>query len=176
MTEAVRGVVAALDPRFIRTLAVVQIEDGFVRPQRVLPAAIGTCGTALAVLSLVLAAAGVFGIGSFVASQRLREFGIRTAIGATASRLVRLVLTEGLAPVALGMVVGLVAAAAIAAVLRSVLLISPSSPDLLFGVGAFDPMTFVAMTVVVAAAALAAAAVPAWRAGRVDPLTALRRF
>jgi predicted permease len=175
VTAAVRGAVAALDPRLMRTLAIVEIEDGFVRPQRVLPAAIGTFGTALAVLSLVLAAAGVFGIVSFVASQRIREFGIRTAIGATASRLVRLVLTEGLAPVAVGMVIGLVAAAGIAEVFRSVLLISPSAPDLLYGVGALDPMTFVAMTTVVATAALAAAAVPAWRAGRVDPLAALRQ-
>jgi len=175
VNAAVRGAIAAIDPRLLRTLAVVQIEDGFVRPQRVLPAAIGTFATALAVLSLVLAAAGIFGIVSFVASQRTREFGIRTAIGATSSRLLRLVLIEGLAPVGIGMALGLVAATGIAAIFRSVLLMSPSSPDLLFGVGAFDPVTFGAMTIVVAAAALTAAAVPAWRAGRIDPLAALRR-
>jgi putative ABC transport system permease protein len=175
VTTAVRRAVATLDPRLLRTLAVVSIEDGFVRPQRVLPAAIGTFAMALAILSLALAAAGTFGIVSFVSSQRIREFGIRTAIGATAARLVRLVLVEGLAPVAFGMVIGLVAATGIAALFRGVLQMSPSSPDLLFGVGAFDPLTFAAMTVVVAIAAFAAAAVPAWRAGRTDPLTALRQ-
>ncbi len=175
VSAAVRGAIAPIDPRLLRTLAVVQIEDGFVRPQRVLPAAIGTFATALAVLSLVLAAAGIFGIVSFVASQRIREFGIRTAIGATSSRLLRLVLAEGLAPVGIGMALGLVAATGIAAIFHSVLLLSPSSPDLLFGVGAFDPVTFGATTIVVATAALSAAAVPAWRAGRVDPLAALRR-
>jgi putative ABC transport system permease protein len=73
------------------------------------------------------------------------------------------------------MALGLVAATGIAAIFHSVLLLSPSSPDLLFGVGAFDPVTFGATTIVVATAALSAAAVPAWRAGRVDPLAALRR-
>jgi predicted permease len=175
VTTAVRGILGTMDPNLLRTLVVVQIEDGFVRPQRVLPAAIGTFAMALAVLSLVLAAAGIFGIVSFIASQRTREFGIRTAIGATSARLLRLVLTEGLAPVGIGMIFGLIGATGIAAVFRSVLQLSPSSPDLLFGVGAFDPLTFGAMTIVVAAAALAAAAVPAWRAGRVDPLAALRR-
>ena len=175
VTTAVREVLGTMDPSLVRTLAVVQIEDGFVRPQRILPAAIGTFAMALAVLSLVLAAAGIFGIVSFVASQRTREFGIRTAIGATSARLLRLVLTEGLAPVGIGMALGLVAATGIAAIFRSVLQLSPSSPDLLFGVGAFDPLTFVVMTIVVSVAALTAAAVPAWRAGRVDPLAALRR-
>lgn len=175
ITTAIRQALGTMDQNLLRTLAVVQIEDGFVRPQRVLPAAIGTFAMALAVLSLALAAAGIFGIVSFVASQRTREFGIRTAIGATSSRLLRLVLTEGLAPVGIGMVLGLVAATGIAAIFRSVLQLSPSSPDLLFGVGAFDPLTFAAMTLVVSVAALSAAALPAWRAGRVDPLTALRR-
>jgi ABC-type antimicrobial peptide transport system permease subunit len=127
------------------------------------------------VLSLVLAGAGIFGIVSFVASHRIREFGIRAAIGATAWRLSRQVLREGLAPVTIGMGFGLLAATGIAALFRSVLQISPSSPDLLYGLGAFDPVAFVGMTLIVATASLAAAAAPAWRAGRVDPLAVLRR-
>jgi len=174
LMTAVRRDIETWNPRLLRTLSVIQIEDGFVRPQRVLPAAIGVFAMTLAVLSLVLASAGVFGIVSFVASQRVREFGIRTAVGATASRLVRLVLIEGLAPVGVGMTIGVVAALGIAATFSRVLQVSPGSPDLLFGVGAFDPATFIATTSFVAVAALAAASGPAWRAGHVDPLRALR--
>jgi putative ABC transport system permease protein len=120
---------------------------------------------AFAGLALLLAAVGIFGVLAFAVSQRTREFGIRMALGARASDVLRLVLRSGLTLTLLGVAIGLAASAVLTRGLAS----------LLFAVKPFDPLTFAIAATVLAAVALAACAAPALRAARVDPAIALRQ-
>jgi putative ABC transport system permease protein len=117
-----------------------------------------------ALAALALAAVGVYGVVAQLVTQRTNEIGIRMALGARAADVRRMVLLEGLGPVAAGLAVGFAAA------LSAGRLVS----GLLFGVRAADPLTFAAVAGVLLAAALAACLIPARRATRIDPLEALR--
>jgi putative ABC transport system permease protein len=117
-----------------------------------------------ALTALVLALMGVYGVGSFLVSQRTKEIGVRMALGAQKGDVVRMIAVEGLRVILIGAAVGLVGALALARVLAS----------LLFGVTAVDPLTFIGVAALVIAAGLAACYVPARRAARIDPITALR--
>ena len=117
-----------------------------------------------AVVALLLAIAGVYGVMAYTVNQRVPEIGLRVALGASPSDVIGLVLREG----ALLIVIGLIAGAALS--FAGARLIS----GLLFGVSARDPMVFVAVSMLVAIAALAACLVPGRRALKVDPLLALR--
>ncbi len=120
---------------------------------------------AFAGVALVLAAVGIFGLIAFSVSQRMREFGIRSALGAQTSDLLRMVIAGGLRITALGVAIGMLAAAALTRSLGS----------LLFGVKPLDPLTFLAAPGVLAFVALIACIAPAMRAARVDPAVALRQ-
>jgi putative ABC transport system permease protein len=118
---------------------------------------------AFALLAVVLASVGIYGVLSYAVAQRRQEIGIRMALGARASQVVRLVVRQGMT-LALGAVfLGLVMAAFLSRLLRT----------LLFGVGPGDPTTFAACAVVLVAVALGACWLPARRASRVDPATTL---
>ena len=119
---------------------------------------------AFAALALVLAAVGIYGVLSYAVSQRTRELGIRMALGASAAQVTRQVLRQGLGLAVIGIIVGLAGALALTRVIAS----------LLFGVQPLDPLTFVGVSVTLVIAALAACYLPARRAGRADPLTAMR--
>jgi putative ABC transport system permease protein len=119
---------------------------------------------AFAATALVLALVGLYGALAVLVRQRQREIGVRLALGAAASQIRRMILQQGLRPVAVGLLLGLTVAAASAQVLAS----------LLFGITARDPGTFGAVTAVLAASALLACLVPAWRASRIDPAVTLR--
>ena len=120
--------------------------------------------TAFALVAIVLAAIGLYGIVSYAVSQRTREIGIRLSLGAETRSVVSLLMASGLRPVLLGAALGLVVS----------LLLSRLIGGLLFGVGSLDPWAFLGTVVVLVATALAAAGLPAMRASRVDPVTALR--
>ena len=115
-------------------------------------------------LGALLAAAGIYGVVAYLVALRTREFGIRMALGADAGRVLRLVMRRGAVLAALGLAMGMGAAAALTRVLQG----------LLYGVTATDPVTFGAMALLLAAVALAACLVPARRATKIDPMTALR--
>ena len=117
-----------------------------------------------ALAALVLAAVGIYGVVAYGVVQRTRELGIRMALGAGGGTLLRMVIRQGMTPVVAGLALGLAGALAGGRVLRS----------LLFGVGAGDPPTFVAVTFFLVAVALAAIYLPARRAARSDPMVALR--
>jgi len=119
----------------------------------------------LAALALILAASGLFGLLSYLVAQQRREIGIRVALGAFPRQVLALVLREGASRVAGGIVVGLALSLFAARLLTS----------LLHGVTATDPITYIAVTVVVALTALLAMLAPARAALRVDPSTALRQ-
>ena len=120
--------------------------------------------SAFAGIALLLAALGIYGVLGYFVSQRSRELGIRLALGAKPAELFRLVVGQGMRPVAAGAVIGLAGAAGITTLMRS----------LLFGVTPVDPAAYAVAIAVLAAIAIAACAVPALRATRVDPLIALR--
>ena len=115
-------------------------------------------------LTLVLAALGVYGMLAQGVAARRRELGVRLALGAVPRQVFRLVVTEGARLVAAGLVIGAVAAALAAPLLR----------DALFGVTAFDLPTYAAIIVVLAGTACLAGAVPAISAARTDPVRILR--
>ncbi|HEX5411608.1 MAG TPA: ABC transporter permease [Terriglobia bacterium] len=119
---------------------------------------------AFAVLSLTLASVGLFGVVSYVVAQRTREIGIRVALGAHKSHVLRLIVGQGMVPTLLGMAIGLAASIALTRFLAS----------LLYGVKPTDPFTFVAVSLILISVALAACYIPARRAAKVDPMVALR--
>lgn len=121
--------------------------------------------SALAFLALVLAGVGIYGVLSYLVTQRTREIGVRMALGATAGQVLGLILRQGLTAVGIGVAIGLGLVLAGTRVLRS----------LLVGVSATDPLTFLVAAVALTAVALIASSIPARRASAMDPLLALRR-
>jgi ABC-type antimicrobial peptide transport system permease subunit len=117
-----------------------------------------------ATLALVLAAAGIFGVLSYATSRRVREIGVRMAFGANRTSVVAMVLGSSGALAVAGIALGLLGAASITRLFATAL----------YGVAPHDPLTFVVSTLVLFATALLAGAYPAWRAGTVDPVRALR--
>ena len=120
--------------------------------------------TLFAGAALGLAVIGVFGVVSFAVSQRTKEIGIRMALGATASDVLRRTISQGMFPVLAGVAIGLLAARALTVLLTA----------MLFDVRPSDPLTFGAVLATLLVTALTSAWIPARRAARVDPLVALR--
>jgi predicted permease len=121
-------------------------------------------GGALGLLGLVLALVGIYGVVSYSAAQRTQEIGVRMALGAQPSDILNLVVGQGLRLIGAGLLVGVVAALALARVLG----------NLLFGISATDPTTFIAVPILLGAMALVASYLPALRATRIAPSVALR--
>ena len=119
---------------------------------------------AFAVLSLVLAAVGLFGVLSYIVAQRTTEIGIRIALGAQRERVISLVLLDGLRPAFFGLVLGVVVSIATAQLIRS----------MLYGIQPLDPAVFLSVMAVLLSVAVTACLIPAWRASRLDPMAALR--
>jgi len=115
-------------------------------------------------VAVALAAIGLYGVVSHAVTERTHEIGVRMALGATARQVVQLVVRQGLVTTSLGLAIGIAAAIALSRFIAG----------LLFGVEPTDPMTFAAVVTTLFAVAAIACYVPAWRATRVDPTTALR--
>lgn len=159
---AVRSKVNELDHNLALTngLTVTQLLDQGLWAARMGAALLGLFG----LLALVLASVGIYGVLSYSVTQRTSEIGIRAALGAQPKQVLALVLRQGMALAAVGVVLGAVAA----------LTLMRFASTLLYGVSAADPATYIAISLLLTAVAFLACYVPAYRATRIDPLVALR--
>ncbi len=154
--------IASLDPGL--AVANVLTMDQILGKSTVAASFDATLMLAFAVISLVLAAVGLFGVLSYIVAQRTAEIGIRIALGAQRPQVMRLMLRDGLQPALLGLVLGLIASTGMAQLIRS----------MLYGTRALDPAVYVLVSATLLLTAILACALPAWRASRLDPMTALR--
>ena len=161
LAAAVREQIRAADPELpITVKAMTDVMSASVGRPRLYAAMTAV----FAAVALLLAMVGIFGIVSYVAAQRTREIGVRMALGAQRREILALVVSQGMRPIAVGLLVGVVTAIGVTRFMSK----------LLFHVRPLDPVTFVVMTVVLAAVGLLACWIPAARASRIDPLTSLR--
>ncbi|MCA1586656.1 MAG: FtsX-like permease family protein, partial [Acidobacteria bacterium] len=162
LASAVRREVSQMDrgaPLYqVRTLA--RVVDASVAQPRLR----ATLLALFAGLALVLASVGVYGVVGYLVAQRTREIGVRLALGGRGSEVLRMIVVQGMRPVAIGIVIGCTAALGLGRILAS----------MLFDIQAVDLATFSAAVSVLAAAALMATILPARRALRIDPMKALR--
>lgn len=162
LVPAVRAALRAIDPGLILTETRTMTEaiaDSMAR-RRFAMILLGL----FAVAAIVLAAIGIYGVVAYTVGQRTQEIGIRMAVGASRGEILRLVVGQGMAPVAVGLGLGLATA----------LVVTRFMASLLYGVATTDPVTMVGVGLVLAGVALAACYVPARRAAGVDVLMSLR--
>jgi predicted permease len=162
LSAAVQREIAALDPDV--PLYGVKTMPMFLNRLLSLPTSVAVIVALFALIALLMASVGLYGVVSYSIARRTREIGLRIAIGADRGDVMRMVLKNGLALTMVGVAIGTLAALALMRVAAS----------LLYGVGPNDPATFVAGAIVLAIVALVATYVPARRAMRLDPTTALR--
>jgi putative ABC transport system permease protein len=162
MMEAVRKTVWSLDPdQPILQLGAMQARlDEFFAPRRFNMLVFGV----FALVALLLAAVGIYGVLAYLITQRTHEIGIRVALGAKTRDVLWLIVRQGLALTLIGVALGLVGAWALTRVLQ----------NLLYGVSATDPATFAGIALLLISVACVASFLPARRATKVDPIVALR--
>ena len=161
VATAARAILHELDPEIpakVRTFS--QVYAASLGSRRFTVILIGFFGMA----ALVLATTGVFGVMAYAASRRAREIGVRVALGASVGQVLRMILSQGMRTIGIGVAIGIAGALALTRTIQS----------LLFGVTATDPLTFGGVTLLLAGAALVACYVPARQATKVDPIVALR--
>jgi putative ABC transport system permease protein len=161
-TARLRDAIAALDPGLavddVRTL------DDRIAEQNKAPAALAALMGAYALMAVLLSGVGLYGVVAHTVHERTHEIGIRLALGARTSAVLGLIVRHGAWPVLIGLATGLVGAATLSRLVRV----------LLYGVAPTDPTTFVAVPLLLAGIAFVAMWAPVVRAGRIDPLVALR--
>jgi ABC-type antimicrobial peptide transport system permease subunit len=162
LQSALRDAARAIDPRAV-LVSFESMSDVIARDVE-LPRLIASLLTAFSAIGVLLAALGLYGLMAHAASQRTREVGIRIALGATATTILRRFLSEGLQTASVGAAVGIAGAALATRLLGS----------LLFGVTPLDAGTFVGVAAFLLLVATIARVLPASRAARTNPVTALR--
>ncbi|HEX8476059.1 MAG TPA: ABC transporter permease [Pyrinomonadaceae bacterium] len=162
MTAPVRAAVHSVD-RGLPLYDIMSMDEVVLRSMW-MPRLYGMLLGTFALVALVLAAVGIYGVMSYSVTQRTHELGIRMALGAQRSDVLRLVIRQGMLLATVGVGIGLIASFVVMSVLS----------NLLYGVSAYDPATFAGLSFTLAATALLACYVPARKATRVDPMVALR--
>jgi ABC-type antimicrobial peptide transport system permease subunit len=162
LVGAIRHEIAAMDPSL--PVAAIRPMTDVVDSAGSAPRFTGWLLGLFAALALTLAAIGIYGVLAYLVSQRTREIGIRIAVGAEPSSILRLIVGRGLRLALQGVVIGLVAAFVGTRVMLA----------LLYQVQPRDPLTFVAVPLLLSLVAMLASVIPALRAMRVDPINALR--
>jgi putative ABC transport system permease protein len=164
LTPAVRAAISRIDREQLVSVRDIRTLDDIAWTVTGRHRFRATLVVAFAVLALVLAMVGVFGILAYSVQQHGRDFGVRRALGATTTDILRLVTMNAARVIAMGAVIGLVLAAVAARLIET----------MLFGVRPLDPLTFGLVLIVILVTAVVAVAGPAWRATRIDPASALR--
>jgi predicted permease len=158
----IRGAVQAIDPSLpvynVRSMS--EVMEGSVAPRRFSAELVG----AFALVALLLASVGIYGLLAYLVGQRTQEIGVRLALGAHRGDILKLILRQGALLAGSGVCVGLILAAVTA----------PAIATLLYGIRAIDPIVFLAVPLVLFAISFAASYLPALRAARVSPIVALR--
>jgi putative ABC transport system permease protein len=161
VSSAARGIVQNLDPEIpVKFQTFSQVYSASLGSRRFNVILIGFFG----ITALLLATAGVFGVMAYSVSRRTREIGVRIALGAGSGDVLKMILSQGMRTIFIGVAIGIIGSLALTRTVAS----------LLFGVTATDPVTFGGVTLLLVGAALLACYLPARRATRVDPLVALR--
>ena len=162
LTTAATRIVRRIAPTspIENVMTIPQYKDRSVSPRRLNAALVSSFG----ILAVIIAAVGIAGVLAFSVSARTNEIGIRMSLGADAGRVQRMILKEGGVLVVAGLVLGVAGAFIAARVIQG----------LLFGVTPYDPMTMIAVAVVMAAIGIAACWIPALRASRIDPVITMR--
>jgi len=161
VTSAARGIVQDLNPEIpLRFQMFSQVYSASLGSRRFNVILIGFFG----IVALLLATAGVFGVMAYSVSRRTREIGVRVALGAGSGDVLRMILSQGLRTIFMGVAIGIAGSLALTRTVES----------LLFGVTATDPVTFGGVTLLLVGVALLACFIPARRATKVDPMVALR--
>lgn len=162
LASAVRTTIRSIDPDLpVANLATM---DFVIRDRMFQPRVFGSMFAIFAAAALLLATVGLYGVMSYLVSQRTRELGVRIALGATTGDVMRLVLRGAMRMIAVGLLVGVPAAIVMARLLRGIL----------YNVSVTDPFTLLGVPLLLALVTLVASAIPARRATRVNPVTALR--
>jgi putative ABC transport system permease protein len=162
LTSAIRGQLTNIDPAI--PLNNVRVFDQYISRSLARPRFNAFLLSIFAGSALLLTAIGIYGVMAYSVAQRTNEIGIRIALGASQSNIFKLVIGQAMTLVAISVVLGLAGAFAVTRLLGS----------MLFGVGAWDPITFGAIVFLISLVAFLAAWLPARRAARVDPIVALR--
>jgi putative ABC transport system permease protein len=162
VTPTIKGIVAQIDPDL--PIGDVTTIEEMIADSTGEPRFRSFLIAGFAVLALLLAGVGVYGLISFTVTQRVPEIGVRLALGASPRQVFSQVIGQGLKLAAIGVVLGLIAAGAAATLVSS----------LLFNTSATEPLVYISLSVLLLAMAAIACYVPARRAMRVDPMTALR--
>jgi len=164
LTSSIRAAIARVDTQQLVTVGEMMTLDDVARVATARHRFRAQMVASLAGLALLLAMIGVFGMLAYAVQQRLREFGVRIALGATRSEMFRLVVSSAARTLGIGAVVGLALSAALGRLIAAVL----------FGVRPLDPVTFASVIALLVLTAALSTAAPAWRAMRVDPAAILR--
>ncbi|MBV9618182.1 MAG: ABC transporter permease [Verrucomicrobia bacterium] len=162
VTSSIRRELAAIDPAI--PLTSVRVFDEYISRSLAQPRFNAFLLSIFAGSALLLTAIGIYGVMAYSVAQRTNEIGIRMALGAAQSNIFKLVIGQAMTVVGISIVIGLVGAFAAARLLNS----------LLFGISAWDPLTFSAIVILISLVAFLAAWLPARRASNVDPIVALR--
>ena len=162
LAAAARDAVREIDP----SILIYEVSTTTERFNKAIerPRFAGWMMTVFAGLALLLASVGLYGVMSYSVKRRTRELGVRIAIGASPGDVTSMVVSSGMILVGIGIAIGI----------GSALLLTGLLKALLFGIGATDPLTFISVAATLAAVAFPACYIPARRASRIDPITALR--
>ena len=169
----IRDALIGVDRALATQMILLNIETGPVQLQRLMTEAPAVVAAVLGGLGLLLAAVGIYGVVAYLVSQRTREIGVRVALGADRGAVLALVFRQSLKPVLWGIPLGIGGSAMTSALLAK-MIVAVENPDLLFGANPWSPTTFAFVLLFLIAIVWLASWMPARRAMRIDPATALR--